>query len=153
MWGPSWSWTGLRMPPKPLLTKRENLLSQQTEQTGWKTSRYFSVQHSKWMQMTHISACFLVFKKKLSVHDVCYLLRVPSKMVIPPPVENKMTPRSGLSGGSCESRKVLQQNLILKVGLKSLNIFHGNLRGPPQDHVYLQEIARPNKALLRETNG
>ena len=30
---------------------------------------------------------------------------------------------------------------------------HGTLRGPPQGHVYPQEIASPNKALLRETNG
>ena len=29
---------------------------------------------------------------------------------------------------------------------------HGNLRGPPQGHPP-QEIAGPNKALLRETNG
>ncbi len=31
---------------------------------------------------------------------------------------------------------------------------HGNLRYVyPQGHVYPQEIAGPNKALLRETNG
>ena len=45
---------------------------------------------------------------------------------------------------------------LLAVGLFSGEVFcyHGNLRVPPPlCHVYPQEIAGPNKALLRETNG
>ena len=53
---------------------------------------------------------------------------------------------------ACPQLRRFRMDMGRLTGTVDCFLDHGNLRGPPQCHPP-QEIAGPNKALLRETNG